>query len=101
MILVAGPLTLQLAFDDHLADAKKKKSYKKHSSSKSTKKAEIEAVGGHGGSLGAGGISCTSGIGVAHCGGDVFGGNGADGASACETTDSCFNDNGRSSISKQ
>ena len=58
VILVAGALTLPLAFDDHMADAKKKKSYKKHSSSKKAKKeAEIEAVGGHGGSAGAGGIS--------------------------------------------
>ena len=57
VILVAGALTLPLAFDDHMADAKKKKSYKKSSSKKSTKKAEIEAVGGHGGSAGAGGIS--------------------------------------------
>jgi hypothetical protein len=32
VILVAGALTLPLAFDDHMADAKKKKSYKKHSS---------------------------------------------------------------------
>ena len=59
VILVAGALTLPLAFDDHMADAgKKKKSYKKHSSSnKAKKEAEIEAVGGHGGSGGAGGIS--------------------------------------------
>jgi len=58
VILVAGALTLPLAFDDHMADAKKKKSYnKKHSSSnKAKKEAEIEAVGGHGGSAGAGGI---------------------------------------------
>ena len=50
VILVAGALTLPLAFDDHMADAKKKKSYKKHSSSKKAKKeVEIEAVGGHGG----------------------------------------------------
>ena len=58
VILVAGALTLPLAFDDNMADAKKKKSYKKSSSSKkSTKKAEIYAIGGHGGSAGAGGIS--------------------------------------------
>ena len=61
IILVAGALTLPLAFDHQMADAKKKKSSKKYkgssSSSKSTKKAEIEAIGGHGGSAGAGGIS--------------------------------------------
>jgi hypothetical protein len=49
IILVAGALTLPLAFDHQMADAKKKKSSKKYkgssSSSKSTKKAEIEAVG--------------------------------------------------------
>ena len=51
IILVAGALTLPLAFDHQMADAKKKKSSKKYkgssSSSKSTKKAEIEAIGGH------------------------------------------------------
>ena len=57
VILVAGALTLPLAFVDHMTGAKKKKSYKKSSSKKITKKAEIEAVGGHGGSAGAGGIS--------------------------------------------
>ena len=30
MILVAGALTLPLAFDDHMADAKKKKSYNRN-----------------------------------------------------------------------
>ena len=75
VILVAGALTLPLAFDDHMADAKKKKSYKKHSSSKkSTKKAEIEAVGGHGGSAGAGGISSGGN------GGSSSGGNGGSSA---------------------
>ena len=54
-----------------LSDAKKKKSYKKHSSSKKAKKeAEIEAVGGHGGSAGAGGISSGGN------GGSSSGGNG-------------------------
>ena len=49
IILVAGALTLPLAFDDHMADAKKKsaKKYKGSSSSKSSKKAEIKAIGGH------------------------------------------------------
>jgi uncharacterized membrane protein len=37
IILVAGALTLPFAFDDHMADAKKKK-YSKHSKKK-TKKA--------------------------------------------------------------
>jgi hypothetical protein len=59
IILVTGALTLPLAFDNQMADAKKKKSSKKYkgssSSSKSTKKAEIEAIGDHGGSAGAGG----------------------------------------------
>ena len=41
------------------------------------------------GGSGNGGTGAPGGI-----GGDVFGGTGADGASACETTDSCFNDNG-------
>ena len=41
------------------------------------------------GGNGNGGAGAPGGI-----GGDVFGGTGADGASACESTDSCFNDNG-------
>ena len=38
VILVAGALTLPLAFVDHMTGAKKKKSYKKSSSKKITKK---------------------------------------------------------------
>ena len=79
MILVAGDLTLPLAFDDHMADAKKKKSYKKHSSKKKyLKKTEIEAVGGHGGSGGAGGISAggSSGSSSGGTGGSSTGGAG-------------------------
>jgi hypothetical protein len=52
VILVVGALTLPFAFDDHMADAKKYK--KHHSSKKKTKKAEIEAEGGNGGTSGLG-----------------------------------------------
>jgi uncharacterized membrane protein len=38
VILVAGALTRPLALDDHMADAKKKKSYKKSSSKRVLKK---------------------------------------------------------------
>ncbi|MGA9909135.1 MAG: hypothetical protein WBP84_02885, partial [Nitrososphaeraceae archaeon] len=55
VILVAGALTLPLAFDNHMADAKKKKksSYKKHSKKSSKIEVAIEAEGGNGGSGGA------------------------------------------------
>ena len=51
VILVAGALTLPLAFDDHhMADAKKKKSKKYHGKKQ---KVEFENESGHGGAGGA------------------------------------------------
>ena len=66
VILVAGALTLPLAFDEQSADAKKSKKYKK--TTKKTKKASIEAEGGNGGDGGDGGTS-TGGNGGAGTGG--------------------------------
>ena len=92
VILVAGALTLPLAFDDHhMADAKKKKSKKYHGKKQ---KVEFENESGHGGAGGNGGTSTAGagGSGVTGNGGASVAGNGgtsgstglADGASVVQ-----------------